>query len=576
MKKIDNQGINRYKMTSCREKRSVVRALNTFSKQYKYIKCQETEVDLSVKPITLHYSDETYDSIFDGHNNKKQIVDADANYREEQEEKYKLSSDKSIVFKKEEALNDLRNTKNILDTVDNLMSLNHRPNIKEDLKKILKNRDVKGKNHFFLEEREALSLSEIEGIVDTSRFAKTIYSQIKSRIMFKRVGVYSTNAEDASITNGKIIKITPTDNISILKNQLTFILSELWLLDKDTIEKVEEIESRVNEEMFNEHFNHEHVDFIKNSSDFHPLEAAEYDDDSNNEITRRKSMTDAMLIREDHGLYDEELWSEYRELAEHYDERVSLLEDNIADIICCIEDPVEREDELNKNENVKQLLFDYRIEIAPFKKKELEKQLSLKFKDIEFFSNWYQYEELLKSFDPYEFTLNKYGIYLTYESYKEAFCEEKYAIDIHEYMSKTEKYMLQDMSYEELDNLYSKKYIAKGYHSYFADKYIEEERSVKELEEEEKRIAHATALQNEKDERIRVKLEKKKRIKEMREYLAKIEKKKQEEKLKIEKDLEIKKLIEKMNKSFKTKNADEEQRRKKEQEKKKFIESFIK
>jgi len=521
-------------MTRCRDKRSIVRALNTFSKQKKYIKCDDTEVDLSIKPMTLLYSDEKYDSVFvkKKKKNENKVIDEHAKQRIEQEERYKLGSKTNIIFSKEEAFIDLQDTEIILETIDNLISLDYRPEIKEKLKDIINERILRGQNIFLSAQRENLSLLEIENIVPTPRFAKTIYSQIKNRIMFNRSGVYSTKDEGSRVTKGKMLKINPTDDIGIKQKQLKLILSELWLLDEETIEKVAELKNGINQEKANEHFNIEHTDFVHNSTMFHPIDEAEFNDESNSKEARRQTMPEAMLYREMYGLYDEELWSEYRELAEYYEERVSLLEESIFDIIDCIESQANREDKLEQNEYIKELIFEYRNEKIPFKKNELKKQLSLEFEDIEDFSTWHQYSELTASFKPYEYQLNEYGIYLTYKSYKEAMLEEKYLI----------------CCYEEIPE--AEKYIEQRYHEYFVDKYIEEERVVKELEEEQMLNELKIAFQKDEDERIRKELLYKELLKEMDEVFGAPEKEEREKKEKREKERAKRKLIREMNKAF--------------------------
>ncbi|MEA2017836.1 MAG: hypothetical protein U9N59_05250, partial [Campylobacterota bacterium] len=91
----------RYSFTKVRDKRSVVRTLNTFINQYEYVFCDSKEIDLNIEPMVLSYKD------------KKIDID-----------------NKNIVFCKNEAEIDLKNTTLICEAVDSLLSINKKEKLK--------------------------------------------------------------------------------------------------------------------------------------------------------------------------------------------------------------------------------------------------------------------------------------------------------------------------------------------------------------------------------------------------------------------------------------------------------------
>lgn len=293
--------MKRYKTTSIRDKRSIVRALNTFSKQYEYIFCDDMTVDLNCEPINYYYKDNT-------------------------SEYFK----NNVVYSKIEAKIDIKNTELILETIDNLISLNRKKDIKEKLKETVLERDNNGSNSFLI--HQDISLNQIEYIVDNKKFAKRILSQIKNRVMFRRTGVYSLNNENSSIKS-RILFTIPTNQIEILIKELAYIIDMLHLFEEDTINiteiknEYEELKNLIDQDKNNSGFDLADIPNENNTSLYHPIDEQYY-----NESGNESQLTIQQVYQNRNGMYKEELYSNYENISDEYEEKLELICDYEYDV----------------------------------------------------------------------------------------------------------------------------------------------------------------------------------------------------------------------------------------------------
>ena len=181
--KEEKVNTNRYKTTSCSDKRSIVRALNTFNKQYEFITCDKMDIDLNIESMTLFYYN-------------------------------KPTSKKNIIYYKQQAEIDLKDTDLIIETINNLISINRKEDLKKALIRAVKDRQFKDKNRsnpFFTS--SIISISQLNEIVRDEEFDIKLYNQIKNRILFDRTGRYSKNNTQSTIK--KKLKTKPTSNHSL-------------------------------------------------------------------------------------------------------------------------------------------------------------------------------------------------------------------------------------------------------------------------------------------------------------------------------------------------------------------------
>ncbi len=286
--------MKRYKTTSIRDKRSIVRALKTFSKQYKYIFCDDLTVDLNSEPVSYYYKDMT-------------------------NEYFK----NNVVYSKIEAGIDIKNTELILDIIDNLISLNRKEDLKEKLKEAVLERDRDGSNSFLL--HQDLSLNQIESLVDNEKFAKRILSQIENRVIFRRTGVYSLNNENSSIKS-RILFTIPTNQIEILIKELEHIIDMLHLFEEDAIDateiknEYEELKDLIAQDKNNFGFDLADIPNENNTSLYHPIDEQSYDESGN-----ESQLTIQQVYQNRYGIYKEVLYSNYEKTSDEYEEKLELI-----------------------------------------------------------------------------------------------------------------------------------------------------------------------------------------------------------------------------------------------------------
>lgn len=317
-----------YKKTSCRDKRSIVRALNTFSNKRKFIKCNEKDIDLAKKPITLHYSDGEYEFLY---KDKYDSNDTEEHQRKRNEIEQEKNI-KNIIYSKEEADMDIRNTDKIIKAIENLISINRKPKIKEKLKEAVKSRVVTNSSNLFLV-KENISIGQINAIVDNESFAKKLFSQIKNRVLFYRSGIYSTNEVSATVKKSQIFSIYPTTYNDIVDKSINYISDNLFLLDTKIFEQAKEKKKAVKEMMAQPDFNFDYLD-DGNSSSFLFLDNEEESLSNTPEgVHKRKEYMEA--------------WEDYDDVAKNYDFLVDELEASMEEVIFFISKLIPRIEYLN-------------------------------------------------------------------------------------------------------------------------------------------------------------------------------------------------------------------------------------
>jgi hypothetical protein len=292
----------RYKTTSIRDKRSIVRTLNTFSKQYEYICCDDKFVDLDLEPVKYYYMDKENDYFKN-----------------------------SIVFSKSNAQIDSRNTDLILDAIDNMISINRKTDLKDELKDIVRNKELgNGVNTFLL--NKDLSIKEIKEVVSDSKFAKKIFSQIENRVIFRRTGIYSSNNDSSTIKSKQILPI-PTNLISSLNEELEYVINKLYLFEKEPIEteelaeKLENLKNKIYLDMKNKNFSLDEIISEENSSFNHPIDEEEYD-----ETKSDAHLTTQQINQKIHNFSNENEHNEYKKLSTEYKKALEFNEQYDTDI----------------------------------------------------------------------------------------------------------------------------------------------------------------------------------------------------------------------------------------------------
>ncbi len=277
----------KYTSTEVRDKRSIVRTLNTFSKQYKLICCDSMNIDLNIEPMIFFYMDD-------------------------ESEHYE-----NIIYAEDLAFIELKDTELILEVIDNLVSINRKEELKESLKNFIEEFDSNGKNKFFKKNDNETEIFYSEGIIQTKAFAKRVYVQIKNRIKFSRAQIYNSKDTASSVKNRMVYPI-PTNTLEILIKKLEYIKNELDLFSEEKMKKIDTMKiniinlSDVKQKMAREKSNINYQEGVmspNNSSEFHPVDEQEFNDSGVD-----SSMTTSMLLQKTEGLYSKELYADYSKL----------------------------------------------------------------------------------------------------------------------------------------------------------------------------------------------------------------------------------------------------------------------
>ena len=210
-----------YKSTRVKDRRSIVRALNNFSFQYKFIYCDYNSkkvIDLGKEVITLIFSNKPIEYM------------------------------NNIIYETTDSLIKLTNYENIVETIDNLISINRKLKLKDDLKiivdktvinKINTNKEEEYLSVFFDKTKKDTIIQNISVLVDDNiLFATKLYNQIKNRIQYDNLDLYSKNT--ISKNDANTISLTYITKQEIFINQIQFIKANLWLFEESQLSVLRE------------------------------------------------------------------------------------------------------------------------------------------------------------------------------------------------------------------------------------------------------------------------------------------------------------------------------------------------
>ena len=208
----------RYSRTNVRDKRSLVRSLNSFTKQYKYafiekVRLNEKKEIEFGKLMGLSFSQES----------KKVLGE--------------IKYESGMIYSANVALNDLSSYQLIFNAIDNLVSINTKSAYKEALKAILKRYTENNISTMLDENNEDIVIQDISDSFECSiTYAKRIYQQLKNRIRFAYVGLYSVNNVITNKVNVLIPNfITPYDE---LKSKIHYILKREWFFTDSVLNEL--------------------------------------------------------------------------------------------------------------------------------------------------------------------------------------------------------------------------------------------------------------------------------------------------------------------------------------------------
>jgi len=263
----------RYKHTKVRDKQPIIRSLNTFSKQYKYIYAEEMEIDLDREPINLYYKDEEDKGLH----------------------KIYSSIDSEI---------DLQNYNLICKAVDSLFGIGP-TEWKENLKKEIYQYGYDNVNYFLSDDFE----KEAKDIISQFSVNPKIYNYIKNYVKYSHSGIYQLN-------KSKRLRINPIDTIESFDKRLAYlkVAKELYI---NTIKEIQveynQIEKTLERWRKNPNFDSSLMD-KNNDSVFHPIDDSEQNDTIET-IERKKT-----------GMYDEDTLQQYQKWKKNISDRKKELE----------------------------------------------------------------------------------------------------------------------------------------------------------------------------------------------------------------------------------------------------------
>lgn len=259
----------RYKHTKVRDKQPIIRSLNTFSKQYKYIYAEEIEVDLNLKPLNLYYKDD------------------------------EVVNDLSKIYSRIDSEIDLQNYHLICEAIDSLFGIGS-TEWKEKLKKEIHPFGFDNTNYFLSDKFE----DQAKYIISKYSANTKIYNYIKNYIKYSHSGIYQ-------LSKTKRLKVKPIDTIESFEKRLKYLNAAKGLYLK-TLQEIKEEYDQLQKilQAWEENPDFD-SDALKkdNTSYFHPIDDSEQSD------------TLSMIQRKESGLYDEETL----EKLHHWDENVLRL-----------------------------------------------------------------------------------------------------------------------------------------------------------------------------------------------------------------------------------------------------------
>lgn len=433
MKKDKTQ---RYHMTSCRDKRSIVRALNNFSNQYDFIYCGKNEVNLAIESFELNYGNK-YDDFAFG------LTSGNLSEKERNDIQHKLINNKNIIFSNNEAKIDLCNTQLILEAIDNLISINRQEHLKDTLKSVVESKEMNGKNSFF--HNEDIALHSINVALNTGEeeeysdaFIKKLFSQIKNRVKFRRSGVYATNDSASNVVSQKLISIIPTSHIEIIQKQLDFLLQNIDILSIDTKNDFMEACAIYETDNLHPDFDLSYTDFDRNSTFFHPIN--EYDDEPDlKECAKYSNMPLPLLYRNRDGLYNEEKWNLYHKY-EDYEQDVNELTEIMDELISYINDKneleydifmvctIEESEKFESYQKYRELYTNKQLKRSRTNLIRMLYQENIKdnlYKKISLFEKYFLCEDAVELFQKHTMELSQYGFVFSKKEFLKAFETQK-------------------------------------------------------------------------------------------------------------------------------------------------------
>lgn len=216
---LNRNTFRRYSRTTVRDKRSLVRSLNSFTKQYCSAFIEKARLDeegkiIFGKPMGLSFSKDS---------------DLDIGV---------LKNGSGLIYHCDTAENDLKTYQLAYSEVDNLISINKKFEYKNSLKSIIDSYSLDEITNFFQEISEDVVVNKIaQEFQCSAKYARRIYSQLKTRIKYRYVGIYSINDE---ITN-KINTLRPTfiSGLKILESKIEYINKRKRLFESEILNKLQ-------------------------------------------------------------------------------------------------------------------------------------------------------------------------------------------------------------------------------------------------------------------------------------------------------------------------------------------------
>jgi len=207
----------RYSRTSVRDKKNLVRSLNSFTKQYKFTFIEKVRLN---KDRQIEFG-KLMGLSFSQTNEKPLGVDGES----------------GLIYSSEIANNDLSDYGLILEAIDNLISINTKFAYKEALKSILEKYSDDEISFMLAQTNETKVISEIKRKFECSSvYAKRIYNQLKNRIQYRYVGLYSEN----NLITQNINTLAPQflTSYDISKSNIAFILKRERLFSETILNEL--------------------------------------------------------------------------------------------------------------------------------------------------------------------------------------------------------------------------------------------------------------------------------------------------------------------------------------------------
>lgn len=209
--------VHRYKKTTVRQKRHIVQSMNTFTAYYnsafiENVSMSESDQIIITKKLglTIYFGEPKLSKIgiF-----KNKI----------------FHTGSGMIYNEDVAFDDLSKYELLIDTVDNLISINKKYLYKIALKSIIREYSAsRGSGSetvslFFNDINKNIIINLIsEKLPCTKKYSLSLYSQIRTRIKYKYLGIYSVNE------GANTIKPNFLSTFDVLKSKLSYINRRKW------------------------------------------------------------------------------------------------------------------------------------------------------------------------------------------------------------------------------------------------------------------------------------------------------------------------------------------------------------